>query len=543
MRLLHSHLTLPPVLSGWGSDGMKTFFKGRWVSQLVLAIGFFAFAAAAYTGLVQIEEGKASARAAGVPEVVSLADFQAWSDVHAADEVHVIGKTILQLNYRLEMTRKRKLSSSVEERMVYFLFGPDEGAETRTVRAALLIDSADIDRWVAEELAPGLVSSSETEVVMSLNGQKVANPDLKSMAEDAMNERGLTKAPEFFFMESWGPQGRDAALAPDPNSALMLGGGIASVGLIFLLIAGWRFSRRHKVLAQQELLARQVEGARAAMIAKYKAQGLAVPDALTMPLKPRKSRAKPVMVVLLGLVVASVVLAKLGILDDALFAIPLLVVLLVILGVRSVFKVVTGGVVRLGGAVAQAVVPERPEPPPAPRYGPNFKPLGMSAPVPDSPLRVSDNNLPEGPVIRSVPSPLGRLSSALSAPELIKWAPLAIGVIVMFASAKLFDGLGLSGQMGAADVNPVQSVQSLPQAPEAVPAAAAVGSLPQLPDFASMSVEGMVLSTLALVLLMAVLGFGLNMLVSRYAARRNIAYPNDPWARLERMTAAERARG
>ncbi|MDO8884669.1 hypothetical protein [Pseudotabrizicola sp.] len=50
---------------------MKNVFKGRWISQLVLAIFFLGFAAAAYTGLMQIEKGKAAARSAGLPEAVS----------------------------------------------------------------------------------------------------------------------------------------------------------------------------------------------------------------------------------------------------------------------------------------------------------------------------------------------------------------------------------------------------------------------------------------------------------------------------------------
>ncbi|MFN3724463.1 MAG: hypothetical protein ACK4VZ_15645 [Paracoccaceae bacterium] len=522
---------------------MKAFFTGRWVSQLVLAIGFFAFAAFSYDRLVRIEAGKAGALAQGVPEAVSLAEFQGWSDIHPADEVHIIAKTILPLNYRLEMTRKGKLSSRVEERMVYFLFGPDEAEGTRTVRAALLIDSADLDRWFAQELSPGLVSSSETEVVMRLNGQKVTNPDLKSMAEDAMAERGLTRAPEFFFMESWGPKGRAAALGPDPNAAIMMGGGIGGVGLIFLMVAIWRFARRHRVLARQAVLARQVEEARAAMAATYRAQGLAVPEALTMPLKPRKSRGKLVVAVLLGGVVVSVGLAKLGYLDDALFALPVLLILLVILGLRYLVKLVSGGVARLGGAVARAGAPQSPEAPPAPKYGPNFKPLGLSAPIPDSPVRVSDTNLPEPAVIRSVPSLGGRVSTALSAPGLIKWAPLAIGVGVMYVSGKLFGGLGLSGLMGTAGMPVAQAVTQVPAPAAATQVQEAATALPQVLDLGNLSVEGMVVVCLGIAVAMALVGYGLNLMVSRYAARRNIDYPNDPWARLDRMTAAERARG
>lgn len=510
---------------------MKAFFTGRWVSQLVLATGFFAFAAFAYDRMARIEAGKAAALAQGMPEAVSLAEFQGWSDIHTADEVHIIAKTILPLNYRLQQTRKGKLSSTVEERMVYFLFGPEEGAQTRTVRAALLIDSADVERMVDEEFATGLVSVSEIELVVRLNGQRVTNPDLKSMAEDAMAERGLTRAPEFFFLESWGPQGRAAALAPNPDAGIMMAGGIGGVGLIFAMVAIWRFTRRHRVLARQALLARQVDDARAAMAARYRAEGLAVPEALTVPLKPRKSRAKLVMAMLTGMVVASLVLAKLGYLDDALFAVPVLVVLLVILGVRYLIKTVSGGVARLSGAIARAAAPERPEPPPVPKYGPNFKPLGLTGPIPDNPMMVRDTNRPEPVVIRSVPSLGGRMSAALSAPGLIRWAPLAIGVLVMYGSGKLFGGFGLSGQMGKGGAPVAQAATKTPDV-----------AVLQLPDPGNFSVEAMVVASLGIVVTVALLGLGLNLMVSRYCAGRNIAYPKDPWARLDRMAAAERLR-
>ncbi|MDP2080151.1 MAG: hypothetical protein Q8K08_04220 [Pseudotabrizicola sp.] len=362
--------------------------------------------------------------------------------------MHVIAKTVMKLNYKLEMTRKRKLSSSVEERTVLFLFGPEDSEGSKTVRAALLLDSNDLDRWGAQEFEPGLVSITDTEAVLRLNGQTVTSPNLKSLAEDALIERELTKSPDFFYIESWGRGGRDAALAPDPNSALMIGGGLGAVGLIFLLGAIRRFMRRHKVVEQQERLAQQVELARAAMIAQYRAQGLAVPDALTMPLKPRKSRSKMVMAVLLVVVVGSVGLEKLGVLDDALFALPLLALGLIMLGVRYVFKKTIDGVARIGATVAQNVVPERADPPSPSRYGPKFKPMTDSAPLPENPLRVSDNNTPKQPVIQSVPSLAAWVSAGLSAPALIKWAPFGIGVIIMVVSSKLFGTLGLSGTMG-----------------------------------------------------------------------------------------------
>ena len=504
--------------------------------MLVVAVALFAFAGLAYKTWADVEHGKAQARSAGLPDAVSLGEFQVWSDIHPADEVHVVVKFFPALNYNLRMTRKGKVSSSVEERGAMFLFGPEDSPGSRTVRGVLLIDEADGERWVEEDLMPGMLSSDATQVTARLNGYMTTTPRLRSMAEDALRERGLTKAPEFFFMESWGSGGRERALQPDTTSGGSIAAGVAGLGMIFLLVAIRRFVRRHRMLEQRELLARQVELSRAELIAKYNAQGLPVPQVLTAPLKPRRSKTKGVLAVLFAVFLAVIALAKLGHLDGALFAMPIMMVMILVIGMQQIAKAISGGISRLGGKVAQKVIPERSGPTPSPVFDANVRPLPTV--LPDSPLRVSDNNLPGGAAIRTIPSLGNRLSSGLSAPGLIKWAPFAIGVVVMFVSAKMFDGLGQSGQVGQ-----TPTVASLPvQAPATEVPVASFG-LPQLLTFSDMSVGGMVLTTLGAVALMALLGFGLNLMVSRYAARRNISYPNDPWVRLDRMTAAERARG
>ncbi|MFN3845804.1 MAG: hypothetical protein ACK4RZ_08275 [Paracoccaceae bacterium] len=294
-----------------------------------------------------------------------------------------------------------------------------------------------------------------------------------------------------------------------------------------------RYARRHTVLAKREQLAREVETARAGMIAKYRAQGLPVPEALTVPLKPRLSKTKTVSSVLLALIVGVIVLAMLGYLDDALFAIPILILFVAIVGMRQIGKLFSGGLTSLGNKVAQKVIPERAASVPAPVCGPKTLPLAST--IGDSPLRVGDNNFPQAAAIRSVPSLGKRLTPGLSAPGLIKWAPFMIGVIVMVVSAKMFEVLGLNGQMGFA-----RSVASLPAE---VPQTAAPESTFPLPAFSDMSLGGAVIIILALVALMALLAFGLNLMVSSFAARRNIDYPGDPWVRLDRMAATERARG
>ena len=506
---------------------MKRFFCGRWLSMLGLAVVLFALAGFAYQTWADEEAAKAQARDVGMPEPVSLATFQAWSDLHPAGEVHVIARIFPELNYRLEMTHKRKLSSTVEERTLMFLFGPEDPAGTRVVRGALMLDKQDVDRWTEQEATAGYVASDADSLTLRLNGNVDASPNLDSMAEDAIIARGLTKAPEFFYLESWGPRGRDAALAPDPKTGPQVAAGLAGLGFVFLLVGLRRFARRHRLIAQQEALAQQMEAARAAMAAKYTAQGLAVPETLAQPLTPRKSRAKAWGVGLAVTVAAIFGLAKIGILDDALFAIPVLMVLLIILGMRQVAKVIGRGARRVGDRVAQKVMPVLSEPAVPPIAVPSAPPR----PVRTGPRRLSEMSTPGSGAIQSIPSVRARLSGALSAPGLVKWAPFGIGVVVMVASSRLFGTLDLSGQKGA---DPATA------APDPAPGA-------DLPfggvDFVNLPDAGMVLTTLGVVGGMALLGIGLNLLVSRFARRRGIAYPNDPWARLDRMAAVERARG
>lgn len=113
--------------------------------------------------------------------------------------------------------------------------------------------------------------------------------------------------------------------------------------------------------------------------------------------------------------------------------------------------------------------------------------------------------------IRSIPSLGKQLEHGLSGGKLLQWAPVAAGMVVMVVSAALFKRTGLDAGPGLSGTAGVDLGSAIWQSPLII--------------FGALG-----------------LGAALLLLVSRFAARRNIAYQDDPWLRLERMAAAERAK-
>ncbi len=220
---------------------LKLIFNGRWYVQLVLAIAAFAAAVFLYLAAQQHEAEKAKARAAGMPQAVSLSSFDPEKDIHAADEVHVTGW--LNPDYTYQLTEERRRRSDVVRRM-FVLFGPEDAQDTKTVRAVLLMPEGDVDRLLETVVASvnGQVAGNP---VFSLNGTASRSATLDNMADEALAEKGLTKAPGFRYLEMWPVGGRDAGLAPDASTGTTVAAAVGGLGLFLLLIAGVKFSRRN----------------------------------------------------------------------------------------------------------------------------------------------------------------------------------------------------------------------------------------------------------------------------------------------------------
>ena len=125
-------------------------FKSRWYVQLVLALVAFAAAVFFYLDSQRFEASKAAARAAGMPAAVSLNDFDPARDVHPADEVHVTGW--INPDYTYQLIEEHRRSSDTIRRM-FVMFGPSDPVDARVARAVVLLEEADVDRFIEAVVA------------------------------------------------------------------------------------------------------------------------------------------------------------------------------------------------------------------------------------------------------------------------------------------------------------------------------------------------------------------------------------------------------
>jgi hypothetical protein len=216
------------------------YLRARPVTHLVLACLFVALAGAFHIFAQTTAAERDAARAAPQPPAVSLNDFARADDIHAESEVHVIGQINAEYNYRLI----ERGGSSTDTRFMYVLVGPQDAADTKVVRAAVILREDEIDPFLAM-IAETAIAPSALGGTFAVSGAANSTPHHHELAIQAMAREKLTRAPDFIFIEPW-LQGRDVALAPlDQEVAQILTTIIAAPALLSLLLAavGWRFPR------------------------------------------------------------------------------------------------------------------------------------------------------------------------------------------------------------------------------------------------------------------------------------------------------------
>ena len=133
----------------------STFLRSPWQAKALLAVLCFGLAWLVHVSSQEIEAEKSQALQDGVAVAVSLNAFGPKRDVHAADEVHVIGWVDSELNYKLTETRKGKRSSRDGVRRMFVMFGPDDMAKSNTARAVVLLPEHEVDRFVQDDAHSG----------------------------------------------------------------------------------------------------------------------------------------------------------------------------------------------------------------------------------------------------------------------------------------------------------------------------------------------------------------------------------------------------
>jgi hypothetical protein len=212
-----------------------------WKGLSVLSVIFFGLAGFILQSGLQFEADKAAALQGQMPEVVPLDAFDATRDVHLAQEVHVRGQINPEYNYTLTEHHTGKGPDYDVVRRMFVLFGPADAADAKMARAVVLLREDQVDAFVSYT-AENAVEFTDQGFSFALNGAADTVPELEDMADDALAKEGLTKAPNFVFIEPW-LHGRAAALAPKPDVPWGAAGMVSVPAAVFLLMAVWRKRR------------------------------------------------------------------------------------------------------------------------------------------------------------------------------------------------------------------------------------------------------------------------------------------------------------
>jgi hypothetical protein len=212
-----------------------------WMGLAALSVICFGCAGFILQSGLRHEADKAAALQAPMPDMVPLEAFDAARDVHLAQEVHVLGQINADYNYTLTEHHTRKGPDYDVVRRMFVLFGPDDAADAKVVRAVILLPEDQVEAFVGYT-ADNATGFTEAGFSFAINGAVDASPELDDMADDALAKEGLTKAPHFVFIDPW-LEGRAAALAPTPDMPWSVAGMVSVPAVVFMVMAVWRKRR------------------------------------------------------------------------------------------------------------------------------------------------------------------------------------------------------------------------------------------------------------------------------------------------------------
>lgn len=161
------------------------FRKMNWVFAALFCAGFVWLAVIQQQQAFVREAEKAQALRDGPPPVAELETFDPARDIHPAHEVNLRAQVNPDYNSHLVEHHKRR---SDVERYMMVLFGVGDVADSRVVRAVMVMTKAERDAMIAritDAIGP-LEALASQGVVITVNGAATKLPDLKSMAEDAL---------------------------------------------------------------------------------------------------------------------------------------------------------------------------------------------------------------------------------------------------------------------------------------------------------------------------------------------------------------------
>ncbi len=229
---------------------LTAIFRLPWSGNLIFA-AIFAFGAYwIHTEFQREEADKAIALAGAAPAPVTLAAYDQERDIHPAKEVHLLGWINPEFNYRLV---EEKGGRAQKERFMLVLFDGNQDETARMAHAAIILPPArkdDFFDWLQggntlATMARDMGENGLARPVQRFNGAPDGTPDLKGLAEDAFVEAGLSRAPNFLYVEPW-IDGREAALAATPEVARQAASILGTIAGVFLILAVTKLVTRNR---------------------------------------------------------------------------------------------------------------------------------------------------------------------------------------------------------------------------------------------------------------------------------------------------------
>lgn len=184
------------------------FFLLPWWAYVPIAGGVAYLGNEVYKHELETEAEREAALDLGAPFPVDLSLFDEDVHIGPAGEVNVLGWINTDYNYTLT---KRTNGVKTSERYLYMVFGMGDDPSSRTVRAAIVFTERDKDYFV-DHIEDYIVSYQKEEPLFRLGGFASGYDSMSSMVSDAIDEQGLRKADDFFYLEPF-LAGREAALA------------------------------------------------------------------------------------------------------------------------------------------------------------------------------------------------------------------------------------------------------------------------------------------------------------------------------------------
>lgn len=206
---------------------------------LLAAVAVVVLGQEAQKGAVRFEAQKALALENGPPPVVDAAQFQRKADIGPAREVRLEGW--IEYNYNYHLTLQKRGADT--ERYAMMIFGSSDPAGHKVVRAAMMLTKAERDR-IFEDLDTWLTGRGGAYgELFTINGAARRTATLDDMFDDALRDEGLTRGPNFVFIEPYF-EGRAAALAPAPELAGQMATTSYGIAVMLALFGVGKFMAR-----------------------------------------------------------------------------------------------------------------------------------------------------------------------------------------------------------------------------------------------------------------------------------------------------------